>query len=90
MRALPPIPGFSGFFPATPIVLDLTNASMIYKIQNPRFPQVQPLETLGNKIQILGQPIQIGLKYHQYMEVMEKGTKSESGTNGVEIETEEK
>ena len=29
MRALPPIPNLSTFFPVTPIVLDLTNASML-------------------------------------------------------------
>ena len=34
VRALPPIPDFSTLFPVTPIVLDLTIASMFHQIQN--------------------------------------------------------
>ena len=49
MRALPPIPDFSTLFPVTPIVLDLTIASMIHRIQSPKFLQV-PLVTPGHKI----------------------------------------
>ena len=90
MRLLGPIPDFSGFFPVTRIVFDLTNAYMIHKLSNLIFLQVNPLATPGNKIATRGLPIQIGLEYHQYLEVMEKGTRSESGTNEVKIETEEK
>ena len=32
VRALPPTPDFSTFFPVTPIDLDLTNVSMLYKM----------------------------------------------------------
>ena len=51
LRALPPIPDKSTFFPVTPIVLDLTNASMItnHQFQNStKVPQTHPLTTLGN------------------------------------------
>ena len=50
VQALRPIPDFSTLFPVTPIVLDLTSASMFHKIQSPKFLQV-PLVTLGHKIQ---------------------------------------
>ena len=40
MRALAPIPDFSSPFPVTPIVLDLTSDSMLYKTLNPNFLQV--------------------------------------------------
>ena len=40
VQALPPIPDFSTLLPLTPIVLDLTSDSMIYKIQYPKFLQV--------------------------------------------------
>ena len=50
VRALPPIPDFSTLFPVTPIVLDLTNDSMIYKNENPKFLQVQSLGTQSTQI----------------------------------------
>ena len=62
MQALQSIPDFSTFFPETPIVLNLTSASMFHKLQSPKFLQV-PLATLGHKIQQIqevhpGQPLQ--------------------------------
>ena len=51
VRALPPIPNLSTFFPVTPIVLDLTNASMLTNHQFPNsenVPQTHPLATLAN------------------------------------------
>ena len=45
MLALPPIPDFSTLFRVTPIVLDLTNDSMLYKTQNAKILQVQSLAT---------------------------------------------
>ena len=50
MRALLPIRDLSTLFPVTPIVLDLTSASMFHQIQSPKFMQVA-LATLGHKIQ---------------------------------------
>ena len=44
VRALPPIPDFFTLLPVTPIVLDLTSDSMLYKTQSPKFLQV-PLVT---------------------------------------------
>ena len=49
VRALSPIPDFSTLFPVTPIFLDLTSDSMLYKTQNPKFPQV-PLVTQSKQI----------------------------------------
>ena len=49
MPGLPPIPDFSILFPVTPIVLDLTNAFMLDKTQNPKFLQV-PLATQPKRI----------------------------------------
>ena len=45
VRALPPIPDLATLFPVTPIVLDLTNVSMLYKTKNSKFLQVQSLTT---------------------------------------------
>ena len=58
MRALPPIPDFSTFFSVTPIVLDLTSDSMLYKTQRPKFLQV-PLLTPDDRIQTnpVGAPV---------------------------------
>ena len=89
VRALAPILDLSTFLPVTPIVLDLTNASMLtsHKILNPKHvPQTHPLAALGNEIHICGPPIQIegsvedgGTRVHQYMKVMEKGTNNDNG-----------
>ena len=64
MRALPPIPDFSTLFPVTPIVLDLTIASMFHQIQSPKFLQV-PLVAPGHKIQInpVGTPLAVKSKH---------------------------
>ena len=84
VRALPPIPDLSTFFPVTPIVVDLTNASMLsnHQFSVPKtVPQTHPLATLTNVIQICGPPIQIeqsvedgDTSVHRYMKVMERGT----------------
>ena len=50
VRAPLPIADFSTLFPVTPIVRDLTNVSIFFKIQSPKILQV-PLATLGDKIQ---------------------------------------
>ena len=50
MRALPPIPHFSTLFSVTLMVLDLSNASMLYKTQTPKFLQVQSLQTQSKQI----------------------------------------
>ena len=50
MRALPPIPDFSILFPVTSIVLDLTNACMLYKTQDPKFLQFQILAKQSKQI----------------------------------------
>ena len=49
VQVLPPISRFSPLFPVTPIVLDLTNASMLLKTQNPKFLQVQSLAAQSKK-----------------------------------------
>ena len=44
------MPDFSTLFPVTPIILDLTIASMFHQIQSQKFLQV-PLVTPGHKSQ---------------------------------------
>ena len=88
MRTLPPIFDLSTFLPVTPIVLDLTNASILSNQQFPNsknVPQTNLLATVGNEIQIRGSAIQIdrsvedgGTLVHQYMKVMEKGTNNDN------------
>ena len=52
------MPNFSTIFPVTPIVLDLTIASMLHQIQSLKFLQV-PLVTPCHKIQTntVGRPL---------------------------------
>ena len=73
MRALLPIPDFSTLFPVTPIVLDLTIASMFHQIQSPKFLQV-PLVTPGHKIQTnpVGTPLAtLAIKSEHLMSTIE-------------------
>ena len=94
MRALPPIPDLSTFFPVTPIVLDLTNASMLTNHRFPNsknVPQKHALTSLDNEVQICRPPIEIegsvedeGTWVHQYMKVMEKGTNNDNVRKGIE------
>ena len=88
MLALPPIPDLSTFFPVTPIVLDLTNASMLtnHKFQIPKISHKHTAwQPLAMEIQIRDPLIQIegnvedgGTCVHQYMKVMEKGTNNDN------------
>ena len=50
MRALPTLTDFSSLYPVTPIVLDSTTDSMLYKTQNAKFLQVQSLATKSKQI----------------------------------------
>ena len=62
VRTLQPIPDLFTFFPVTPIVLDLTNDSMLSNHPLPKSKNVQqtkPLPPLGNELLIRGPPIHI-------------------------------
>ena len=79
----------STFFTVTPIVLDLTNASILTNHQFPNSKEKPhkhtPGQPLAMEVQIRDTPIQIegsvedgGTWVHQYMKVMEEGTNNDN------------